>query len=103
MVEGLDHKQPKHLRGVLHNQFETAAEIFRVRLLGGEGGFIFQLPPFLPVCPQFRGLRLQVLRERRGGGSISKLSPFVPTCPQFPRLSLQVLREGGGGSMFSMS
>ena len=44
---GLDHKQPKHLQGVLHNPFETAAEAFRVQLLGGEGASISQLSPFL--------------------------------------------------------
>ena len=82
--QGLDHKQPKHLRGVLHNQLETTAETFRLQLLRGEGGSISQLSPFLPVFPQFPGLRLQVLRG--GGGSIPQLSPFLPVCPQCPGL-----------------
>ena len=100
--QGLDHKKPKHLQGVLHNQFDTTAETFRLQLLRGEGGSISKLSPFLPVCHQFPGLRLEVLREG-GGGSISQLSPFLPVCPEFPGLRLHVLREGGGGSMFSMS
>ena len=81
--QGLDHKQPKHLQDVLHNQFETTTETFILQLLRVEGGSISQLSPFLPVCPQFPGLRLQVLRE---GGSISQLSPFFPVCPEFPGL-----------------
>ena len=36
--QGLDHKQPQHLQGVLHNQVETTSETFRLQLLTGGGG-----------------------------------------------------------------
>ena len=54
--QGLDHKQPKHLKSVLHKQIETTAKTFRLQVLRGGGGSISQLSPFLLVCPQFRGL-----------------------------------------------
>ena len=75
--QGLDHKQPKHLHGVLHDQFETATETFILQLLRGEGGSISQLSPFLAVCPQFTVLRLQVLSDGGGGVHVFQVISFA--------------------------
>ena len=98
--QGLDHKQPKHLQCVLHNQFETNAETFRVQLPreGGRGVPFPSLPHSCQYALNFPPLDYRY--SEGGGGSISQLSPFLPVCPQFPGLRLRVLREGGGVPCF---
>ena len=49
--QGLDHKQPKHLKSVLHKQIETTAKTFTLQVPRGGGGFHFRPFPVLASMP----------------------------------------------------
>ena len=89
--QGLDHQQPKHLKGVMHNEIETIAKTFRLQVLRGGGGFHF---PAFPVLASMPSISRSPLVGDSGRSMILGGGHFP--CHKFPRFMEQNSALKGG-------
>ena len=85
--QGLDHKQPKHLEGVLHDQIETTAKTFRLQKLRG-GGFHF---PAFPVLASMPSISRSPLVGDSGRSMILGGGHFP--CHKFPSFPFSIIQS----------